>query len=372
MKEEVIPDSKKAYKVTFIFHGGIKDATIKVEENKKVKEPAKPSRTGYAFEGWYLGKKKFDFNTKIKKDIKLEAKWEKIVEKEVPKETPNETPKEPVKPVDVSSIKLNASEITLEKGKTFQIKTTFTPSNATDKTLTYRSNNNTVMTVDERGVVTAVSDKTRSAQIVVTSHNGKKAYLTVVATNPVKSVSLSVLDWKQEAITVYGGGQKEISYKASLSAGEYDKLSWTATGTNGYRLVDCADNSLTCTVRAYEEGTNYLKTVTLNVNVTRKDGKVLTSSRKIDIEGPFTLAHGNNYAPANPTHIVVGNTIRIDPQLFRIAEGRPLISHTKVNIQVVDKNRFDIKCLEYHNDVIGLTFSSAAGQNASMNIKCVN
>lgn len=57
---------------------GIAPITVKVGE--KITEPAAPESDEYRFLGWYLDGEKFDFNTPIKKNIKLEAKWEKINE----------------------------------------------------------------------------------------------------------------------------------------------------------------------------------------------------------------------------------------------------------------------------------------------------
>lgn len=361
-----IPLDVVTYNVKFNYVTNGKIVTSKVIENKSISAPKKPTREGYTFEGWYNGNKKYDFKKKVTKDIVLTAKWEKIPEKEQLKDSPVE----PAKQVDIKSIKLNKSEVKLEKGETFQIKTSFEPANSTDKTLTYTSDNKSVVTVDKKGLVTAISDKTKTAQIIVTSNNGKKAYLTVTATNPAKIVFLSTNPAHQsEAITVYGGGKQELEYKASVSTGEYEKLSWTATGTSGYSLVGCKDNSNTCTVKAVNDGNKSLRTVTLNVNVTRKDGKVITASKKIDIEGPFTLAYNNNQDVKNPHTIKVGNTITINPQLFRVADARPLLMHSNVNVQVVNRRSFTIECLK-ESGVMALKFGSAAGQEITNNFIC--
>lgn len=61
--------------------------TISVDKNtsitKKIKygntldEPVAPTKKGYTFLGWYVDGKKYDFNTKVTKEITLEAKWKK-------------------------------------------------------------------------------------------------------------------------------------------------------------------------------------------------------------------------------------------------------------------------------------------------------
>lgn len=72
------------YKVTFDFNTG-KPSTPKTEEveyGNPVSEPAKPTHTGYTFDGWYTDQgctdgNKFNFDTKITRDITLYAKWTK-------------------------------------------------------------------------------------------------------------------------------------------------------------------------------------------------------------------------------------------------------------------------------------------------------
>ena len=65
----------KSYTVTFDTGEGTEVASQKVNENKTAKEPIEPTRKGYRFDGWYLDDKKYDFETKIDKDITLIAKW---------------------------------------------------------------------------------------------------------------------------------------------------------------------------------------------------------------------------------------------------------------------------------------------------------
>ena len=80
---------------------------------------------------------------------------------------------EAAKTVAVSKLKLNKSKLTLKKGKTATLKVTITPSNATDKTVTFKSSKPSVASVTKSGKVTA--KKKGSATITVTSKNNKKA-----------------------------------------------------------------------------------------------------------------------------------------------------------------------------------------------------
>ena len=68
----------KRYKVTFNTDGGSKVSSQKVIENKKATKPSNPTKSGYAFDGWYLDKKKYDFNLEVTSDITLIAKWREL------------------------------------------------------------------------------------------------------------------------------------------------------------------------------------------------------------------------------------------------------------------------------------------------------
>ena len=48
-------------------------------ENKTASQPKNPTKSGYKFVEWQLDGSKYDFKTKVTKDITLKAKWEEIV-----------------------------------------------------------------------------------------------------------------------------------------------------------------------------------------------------------------------------------------------------------------------------------------------------
>ena len=63
----------------------IKDGETINEKNIKT------TKDGYTFLGWYSGDEKFNFNTKITKNITLTAKWEKVKEETNTPDTPQQT-----------------------------------------------------------------------------------------------------------------------------------------------------------------------------------------------------------------------------------------------------------------------------------------
>ncbi len=110
-----------------------------------------------------------------------------------------------VKPniVEVSSLKITSSTtLNLKVNETSKISYEVSPSNATDKTVSFQSSNATVATVDNSGKVTAIGNGT--ATIKVVTNNGMKT----------KSVS----------VTVTGGAEPTTPSTPSSSGSSYCKL----------------------------------------------------------------------------------------------------------------------------------------------------
>ena len=65
------------YTVTFNSYGGTPvPPAQEVEYGLTATEPAAPKKTGYTFDGWYLGDEKYDFSAAVEQNITLTAKWE--------------------------------------------------------------------------------------------------------------------------------------------------------------------------------------------------------------------------------------------------------------------------------------------------------
>lgn len=76
-EKELTTTTAKTYTVKFDTKGGSSIKEVQVKKNKKVKNPGKPTKKGYIFVEWQLNGKKYDFDSKVTKDITLVAKWKK-------------------------------------------------------------------------------------------------------------------------------------------------------------------------------------------------------------------------------------------------------------------------------------------------------
>lgn len=84
--------------------------------------------------------------------------------------------------VPATGVSLTPDVLNVEKGSTIQLSTSVTPLNATNKTVTYSSNNTNVATVSANGLVSAVNEG--QAIITVTTQDGNFTDSTSVTVNP--------------------------------------------------------------------------------------------------------------------------------------------------------------------------------------------
>ena len=122
--------------------------------------------------------------------------------------------------VAVSSVKLNKTEATLtEKGQTVQLTATVEPSTATNKNVTYTTDNKAVATVTSNGLVTAVANGT--ADITVTTEDGNRT--------AVCKVTVNIKDSKPDEQTeVLDQVKTAIKAADSKKQSDYTKETWDA------------------------------------------------------------------------------------------------------------------------------------------------
>jgi ABC-type sugar transport system, periplasmic component len=138
--------------------------------------------------------------------------------------------------VAVKSIKLKDTSVSLDIGKTYAIKATITPANATNKKLTYKSDNPGIASVDANGNVKAI--KAGKTAITVASVSNKKATaklsVTVKAAAKITLKYWAYSRWKgvkgDEPNGEYGDWQKSVAKAFSAKYPnvtiEFEHLPW--------------------------------------------------------------------------------------------------------------------------------------------------
>ena len=114
--------------------------------------------------------------------------------------------------IPVKSISLNKNTATLEEGKTITLKEAISPSNATDKTVSWSSSDKKVATVSSKGVVKGI--KKGTATISVTSKDGKKKASCRINVSKKKVAVKSVKLNKKGTLNLKVG--KAIALKATI------------------------------------------------------------------------------------------------------------------------------------------------------------
>ena len=172
--------------------------------------------------------------------------------------------------IDVTGVSLNAHTLSLYEDQTYQLSATIKPSDATNKTVTYKSSNSNIATVSNSGLVTAYNEGT-STITVTTKDGGFTDTCTVTvskATIPVTSVKLNTNDLVMYINEVYtfvatvkpnNASNKEVTYKSSNTS--------VATITNSGEITGLKAGTTTVTVTTKDGGF----TDTCNVQVKATD-----------------------------------------------------------------------------------------------------
>ena len=177
------------------------------------------------------------------------------------------------KPVKVKSVSLNTSTLTIKEGKTTQLSTKIYPSNATNKEVTWTSEDPTIVTVTANGTVKGV--KAGKAKVVATTKDGGKVAKCLVK---VKGGSTTPV---QQTIKVTDIKLNKSSTKIEVGKTETVKATITPTNATNKEVTWKSSNKKIATVD--EKGkVKAVKEGTATITVTTKDNNK-TDSVKITV-----------------------------------------------------------------------------------------
>lgn len=189
-----------------------------------------------------------------------------------------------LKTINAEILELNKTELSLKKGKTEKLTAVITPADASDKSVTWSSSDNSVATVDNTGLVKAV--KVGKAVITAKTSNGLTAQCIVKVEFPVTSFTVSPA--KTKTLDIDG----TFTFKSKIYPANADNKTLLYSSSN----EDVAVVDENGTVTAISAGTakimitaqsNPSKTRTVTVKV--RPDKVKITSKESDEEG-ITLA----------------------------------------------------------------------------------
>ena len=127
--------------------------------------------------------------------------------------------------IDVQSVELNTTKLTLTEGESKTLTATLIPENATNRNLSWSSSNKTYATVDQNGMVTAI--KPGKVDIRVTSEDGNKratCELTIEYDMPYQDKQykkvMTATKGKQEVDIIFTGDGFTVE---DIQNGDFDK-----------------------------------------------------------------------------------------------------------------------------------------------------
>ena len=176
------------------------------------------------------------------------------------------------KGIPVNKVTLNKTTQTLEIGSEVTLVATVSPSNATNKKLSWSSSNSEVATVDQNGKVKAVKAGTSSIT-VTTEDGGKKATCAVTVNN--KAVSTITLN--KSSLSLKETQTAQLTATISPANATDQTLTWTSSN-NSVAVVD-----KTGKVTALKAGT---------ATITAKSSNNKTATCSVTVSSAYTVKYG--------------------------------------------------------------------------------
>lgn len=353
--------------VSFNTDGGNTISSITVIKGEKITLPENPTKEGYNFKEWvYENGEQFKTEAIIEENITLKAIWEKVEEnkKETNKnnttskpsegnqnEQPTTTPTPENQNVEVTDISLNKNSLGLIIGNSDTLTANITPSNATNKSVTWSSSNSSIISVDNSGKVTAKA--IGSATITAKTANGKEAIATV--TSDIKNITLTV---GNQTISKYGT-ITSTNITVNIDANGYNVpdslITWSAPDTSGYTApayMSLNGKTATVTARDVWSGT---ASVPITVKINNKQVKTtIYVESAINIRN---LSNGiNSYERDGKLYCTFSGEKSLHLQsnidvTWQYSKSSPVIAgiegednrNLKLSVQYVSKNGLNIK-----------------------------
>lgn len=169
------------------------------------------------------------------------------------------------KNIAVSGVTLNKTSLTIVEGQSEVLTATVLPEDATDKTLSWVTDNESVVIVDSNGKVTAV--KKGSATITVVTKDGNKSATCEVVVEP-KIVSVTGVELDKTSITLTEGESEALNVTVLPEDASNKSVTWKSSAPS------IASVNTEGKITAHKEGST-------TITVTTDDGEKIASCEVI-------------------------------------------------------------------------------------------
>jgi len=165
----------------------------------------------------------------------------------------------------ISNVELNTTSVSIINGGTYQIKATITPNDATNKSLSYTSNNESIATVSSTGLITGISGGETIITVSTTDGSNISKSIDVIVREQIESVTLS-----ETNIEINKGQSKIVTATITPSNAFNKTLRWEseddsiATVNNG--VITGINVGTTKVIVSTTDGSNITKEINVKVN----------------------------------------------------------------------------------------------------------
>ncbi len=203
-----------------------------------------------------------------------------------------------VEPIHVTGVSLNKTNVTMAIGSTDKLVATVSPSNATNKAVTWASSNNSIVTVDANGNIKGL--KEGSATVTVTTNDGFKTAKATVKVNPISVIGVSL---NVSSANIAIGSSEKLIATVTPSNATNQGISWKSSDTS------VATVSNDGTVKGLKEGT---ATITVTTNDGSKTAKATIKVVAVAVTG-VTLNKTSETMYTNSSNLTTNLIATISP-----------------------------------------------------------
>ena len=191
--------------------------------------------------------------------------------------------------IEVETIELNKTSITIKENMSETLEATIRPEDADDKSVTWTSSDTSVATVDN-GVVRGI--KAGNATITARTSNGKTATCSVtVEENVAPIVHVTKVTVSPKSRTMYVGSSYKLAYTIKPSGATDKNVTWTSSDTS---VATVDTNGM---VKGLKAGTT-------TITVKSVDGNKKAEATIKVIAKPSTSKPDDNSKPSTKYHTV--------------------------------------------------------------------
>ena len=354
LKATWISETADTITIKFDTNGGSKIDDMIVVKGETLKLPQNPTKEGYKFKTWVDKNETPIYDEALlSEDTTLKAVWEKVENKSTSSNNSNSSGNSQTenKTVQATGVKLNTTSKSMTVNTTDKLVATIEPSNASDKTVTWSSDNTSVITVDKNGNIKAVG--LGEANITVKTANGKTATAKVIS--DVKNITLSVAN---QTISKYGT-IKSTTITANIDSNGYNVpnslITWSAPDTTGYTsAASMSINGKIATITARDVWSR-TSTIPVTVKINNKEAKTT-----IYVEPTLSITNNSSDVTCNESNgrmlctfkgeknfylqsnIDVSWEYNVSSPVIAGIEGKD-VRNLKLSVQYVAQNGLNIK-----------------------------